>query len=495
MSDIVLTSSVRENLLSLQRTASLLSRTQDRLATGKKVNSALDNPNAFFTSEHLSNRAKDLSNLLDDVGQAVQTIKAAGNGVDAIINLVESARALTSQALQTQNQLDRKQYAENYNTLLKQIEDIARDSSYKGKNLLGGIGNDLIVYFNSDNTSKLTISAVDYTDTTLTTGLDLQRLETGIDGAASFTLAGGTGTATLLDGGGETLKPASLLTDNAGFTIGDVIEFRDGADAVQGTGLTVTATTTVQDLVDFVDGFSGADASFDSTTGTLNITASSSFDLYNNTAAAAIIADVTATLFSATTDTLVTSGEYRSGDVLTLTDGNGYQLGTLEVDVTTTVQDMLDFLNRYNGVSATFNTGTGNVTIGSQVDVTLTSTNDNFAAVDFVTPGAGVAVDATDSGLATDTAITAVADKLKAALNTIRDQASAFGTHLTVVENRQNFTMAFINTLEVGADMLVLADVNEEGANMLALQTRQQLSSTALSFAAEADQSVLRLFS
>ena len=495
MSDIVLTSSVRENLLSLQRTASLLSRTQDRLATGKKVNSALDNPNSFFTSEHLSNRAKDLSNLLDDVGQAVQTIKAASNGIDAIVNLVESARALTSQALQTQNQLDRKQYAENYNILLKQIEDIARDSIYKGKNLLGGIGNDLIVYFNSDNSSKLTITSVDYTDTTLTTGLDLQRLDTGIDGAASFGLAGGTGTATLLDGGGETLKLSSLLTDNAGFTNGDVIEFRDGADAVQGTGLTVTATTTVQDLVDYINGFSGVNASFDGGTGTLSVTASSSFDLYNNTAAAAIIADVTATLFSATTDTLVTSGEYRSGDVLTLTDGNGFQLGTLEVDVTTTVQDMLDFMNRYRGVSATFNTGTGNITIGSQVDVTLTSTNDNFAAVDFVTPGAGVVVDATDSGLATDTDITSVADKLKAALNTIRDQASAFGTHLTVVENRQNFTMAFINTLEVGADMLVLADVNEEGANMLALQTRQQLSSTALSFAAEADQSVLRLFS
>ena len=80
------------------------------------------------------------------------------------------------------------------------------------------------------------------------------------------------------------------------------------------------------------------------------------------------------------------------------------------------------------------------------------------------------------------------------ALSTLRTQASSFGTSLTIVQNRQDFTKAMINTLQTGADTLVLADTNEEAANMLALQTRQQLSSTALSLASQADQAVLRLF-
>ena len=76
----------------------------------------------------------------------------------------------------------------------------------------------------------------------------------------------------------------------------------------------------------------------------------------------------------------------------------------------------------------------------------------------------------------------------------MRTQASAFGANLTTVQNRQDFTKNLINTLQTGADNLVLADTNEEGANMLALQTRQQLSTTALSLSAQADQAVLRLF-
>ncbi len=85
-------------------------------------------------------------------------------------------------------------------------------------------------------------------------------------------------------------------------------------------------------------------------------------------------------------------------------------------------------------------------------------------------------------------------DDLTAALATVRTQSKAFGSSLSTVEVRQDFTKAMINTLQAGADNLTLADSNEEGANLLALQTRQQLSTTALSLAAQADQNVLRLF-
>ncbi|HEX5778621.1 MAG TPA: hypothetical protein VFY21_07240, partial [Xanthobacteraceae bacterium] len=97
-SDITLSKGVRQNLLSLQGTAELLSRTQERLATGKKVNSALDNPVNFFTSQGLSSRANDLSRLLDSVGNAVQTIEAADEGISSITKLIESAKATANQA-------------------------------------------------------------------------------------------------------------------------------------------------------------------------------------------------------------------------------------------------------------------------------------------------------------------------------------------------------------------------------------------------------------
>lgn len=385
MSDIVLSNSVRNNLTALQNTADLLGRTQNRLATGKKVNSALDNPNSFFTSENLNNRAQDLNNLLDDMGQAIQTLKAADQGLTAITGLVEAAKAKANQALQTSSQYERANFANEYNDLLTQIENLARDAGYKGKNLLGGAGNDLSVYFNEDNTSKIVIGAVDYTDATLTTGLNLATLSSGLAATGTITLTNGTATTALTTG-----------------------------------------------------------------------------------------------------DTLISDGEFADGDVLTFTDGNNFEIGSLTVDATTTVQDLIDKLESLNGATAAI--AGSDVSIVTDIDLTVSSTNAAFG-----TSGT-FAIDATDSDFALETDISDVLAAITNTLKNLRTQASTFGTNLTVVENRENFTKEFITTLQTGADMLVLADINEEGANLLALQTRQQLSSTALSFASEADQSVLRLF-
>jgi len=87
-SNITLSAGVRQNLLALQNTAALLSQTQARLATGKKVNSALDNPSSFFTSQSLSNRARDLNALLDSIGQAQKTLEAADQGITSLTKLV-----------------------------------------------------------------------------------------------------------------------------------------------------------------------------------------------------------------------------------------------------------------------------------------------------------------------------------------------------------------------------------------------------------------------
>jgi flagellin-like hook-associated protein FlgL len=101
MSGIVLSASVRQNLLSLQSTAELLATTQNRLATGKKVNSALDNPTNFFTAQGLDNRASDISNLLDGIGNGVQVLQAANTGLTSLQKLVDTARSIANQVLQT----------------------------------------------------------------------------------------------------------------------------------------------------------------------------------------------------------------------------------------------------------------------------------------------------------------------------------------------------------------------------------------------------------
>src|SRR5678816_1555677 len=101
MSGIVLSASVRQNLLSLQSTAELLSTTQNRLATGKKVNTALDNPTNFFTAQSLDNRASDINNLLDGIGNGVQVLQAANTGITSLQKLVDTAKSIANQVLQS----------------------------------------------------------------------------------------------------------------------------------------------------------------------------------------------------------------------------------------------------------------------------------------------------------------------------------------------------------------------------------------------------------
>ena len=101
MSGITLTASVRQNLLALQSTASLLATTQNDLATGNKVNTALDNPTEFFTAQSLNNRAGDIANLLDGIGNGVQILQAANTGLTSLSGLVSNAQSIANQVLQS----------------------------------------------------------------------------------------------------------------------------------------------------------------------------------------------------------------------------------------------------------------------------------------------------------------------------------------------------------------------------------------------------------
>jgi flagellin-like hook-associated protein FlgL len=500
MGDITLSSAVRANLNTLQSTAQFMSDVQNKLATGKKVNSALDNPNSFFTASGLTSRANDLSTLLDDMGQSTQTLKAADQGIQSITKLVESAKAKANQALQTQSQYERKQFAAQYNDLLTQIEDLAKDSGYKGKNLLAGEGNDLRTIFNEDSTSKLDIEAVDYTDTALSTGLNLSDLAEGEGASSTLQLQGGKATFSLQDSGGSALNTSSTLSEStlvASTT--STLSFIDNTATtpavISGTS-GVSGGATVQDLVDGLNAIAGVRAEFDNDTGELSIYSDEDFYIGNNSTTTVLTgSSVDATAFTSTTDSLIESGSFSVGDTLTLTDGNGYELGSFEIEDDSTVDDLENFINDFNGVTANFDTGSGKITITSETDLSLTSDNADFASSGFAADTDGINISAiSDSGFATDSDINRVVDRLNTALGNLRTQASSFGTNLSIVENRQDFTKNLINTLEEGAGKLTLADTNEEGANLLALQTRQSLASTSLSFAAQADQNVLRLF-
>ncbi|NVK34188.1 MAG: ABC transporter substrate-binding protein [Rhodobacteraceae bacterium] len=501
MSDIVLTSAVRENLLSLKSTAQLQSKTQNRLATGLKVNSALDNPNSYFTAATLNARASDLTNLLDNMGQAIQTIRAADDGISSMTKLVESAKAIANQALQTQSVYQRKTYAQQYNAILNQIEDLARDAGYKGKNLLAGDGNDLKVIFNEDSTSNLKVQPVDYTDTSLSTGLSLTDLATGAGATSSFNLNSGVQTLDL-----PNLQASSNLTDMAGWYDGDIVTIDDGVSAPQ-TFTVGTDITTVQDYINAINDLPGVKATFDEGDDAITVVsglpAGQAMTISKDTSSgngSAVATDggltagtttITPSALTAST-TLISSGGFEIEDIIYITDSNGYEAASLEIDENTTVDDLVSLLKTVKGLDATF--AAGQVSLIGDISWEITSTNRDFNIDDFTQSKQSVSLTATPSDFAQDTDIERTLQAINNALDVLRSDASDFGTSLSTVQIRTDFTEELINTLEVGAGALTIADMNEEGANMLALQTRQQLSSTALSLASQAEQSVLSLF-
>ena len=190
MSDKVeLSAAIRSNLLTLARTTDLIDRTQNRLATGLEVSSALDDAAAFFAARALSNRADDLNGLKEDIDQGISTIEAAIAGIEAITELVEQAKGLAITAKATSDTNERSSLGVQFDALLLQIDALANDSTYAGTNLLQAGPDNLAVNFNEDGSSNLTISGID--STTGTGGINVAgavgnfAADTNIDAAIS----------------------------------------------------------------------------------------------------------------------------------------------------------------------------------------------------------------------------------------------------------------------------------------------------------------------
>jgi flagellin len=364
MSDITISRGVRSNLLSLQNIAAQRETIQGRLASGKKVNSALDNPTNFFTAASLNSRANDLGSLLDSMSNGIKTLEAADNGLKSVTRTVESLQSSIRQARQ--------------------------DKSWQGESY-------------------------------------------------AFTATSGTGD----------------------------IGFSGGAVGTTAVTVSVAANASVDDVVAAVNANSSLTnkvrASNDN--GKLRIENLSTSDLTVTDAAPS-------------------------------TTGTGGTIGgnTVRADLVKQFNDLRQQLDRtaedasFNGInllrgdslSITFNeTGSSSLTIQSKGGESINSTN--------------LGIDAQATSVAdTDAGLDAVLGKLSTALGSLRSQSSSFGSNLSMVQNRQDFTKSMMNTLKGGADNLVLADQNEEGANLLALNTRAQLATSALSFASQGDQQVLQ---
>jgi len=269
MAGIVLSSSVRQNLLSLQSTADLLATTQNRLATGKKVNTALDNPTNFFTAQSLDSRAGDINNLLDGIGNGVQVLQAANTGITSLQKLVDTAKSIANQALQT---------SVGYST-----------KSNVSATITGATANDLrgtTSYTSATATSNVLFSGAAGGTSAAVVGTTLGGTSATLVGTAA---ADGAGTAASLAFGltlagaasATTIAANGAPTDGEVLTVnGKTITFKSGsvpaaADVPAGSGrsgnivtdgngnstvyigTTATPTGTVQDLANAIDLASG----------------------------------------------------------------------------------------------------------------------------------------------------------------------------------------------------------------------------------------------
>lgn len=274
--NVSLSAGVRQTLGTLQRATGDINTVQNRLASGLRVSSALDNPSNFFAAKSLNSRAADLSSLQDSMGQGISTIKAASDALGAIEDVLGQMKGLADQAkslgTDSASTTERTTLATQFNTLATRLDNLGSDATYKGVNLIKSTPDSLNVKFNETGTSTMNVS---------------------------------------------------------------------GADMTASAGL-------------------------------------------------------------------------------------------------------------------------------------------------------GIAVAA--AGWATNSNVTTAADDITTAINTVRSQQKTFGTELSFLQIRSDFTNNMVNTLKEGAGKLVNADLNEEGANMLALQTKQSLATTSLSLTTQSEKSVLRLF-
>ncbi|MCK1349874.1 MULTISPECIES: DUF1522 domain-containing protein [unclassified Bradyrhizobium] len=289
MSGIVLSSSVRQNLLSLQSTADLLATTQSRLSTGKSVNSALDNPTNFFTAQSLDNRASDINNLLDGIANGVQVLQAANTGITSLQKLIDSAKSIANQALQTTVGYSSKS---NVSTTISgaTASDLRGTTSFTSASALSSVLYDGTAGGTHAAGSGITLGGVVGTDTgtvinAATTAAKLLNGAAAGDAnagvAAGDTLTVNGKTVTFVAGDQPATVPAGLtqVAASAGVTTGNVYTDASGNVSVY---LGSTTKASIGDVLTAVDLASGVQSNV---AGTLTLNAGQTASSVNGSGA------------------------------------------------------------------------------------------------------------------------------------------------------------------------------------------------------------------
>lgn len=613
MADINLTSSMRCNLLSLQTTAKLQSLIQNRLATGLKVSSAVDNPSSFYTAQSLHNRVNDLSSLLDGMGQAVQTIKAANEALQQASNFLQQAAGIASEAI---DGLVRKEEV-SYSWLVSHgAQNIATDkASLLDKINNGNVGDTIIVYGDIDMGSE----TLNLKNGMKLVGAQYFLEQKGYDKefmASSPKLSfNKTGTVNSIVMGDNSLVSNLSITAEITDATGGGILYSKFIGTIQDVDIKVRSTTNNPGLsgANFAGAIKNDEASTLTLGGNINLDVTGQrvcglvqkswgtsgkistlagsnliiktsgqeaygltygvYDFYGNlsidsqgnmasgTNDAKLIqffanvkinspqihsnAIKRGSVFVASTAKLFLSAQsasainsvnitHQAGAIIATERGSGYKVvestggaynGTIS-DITTisdvkasnysieqfekdwkaAQQEESDYYipehyaKTYNGILIQYDmmiedSSYKGLNLLQSQNLQVNFNEDRSSKV--LIKG----VDASSKGLGLNGAnwkemadITASLAEIEKSLNQIRSYATNFGSYYSITSTREEFTGNLINVLTEGAEKLTLADINEESANMLALQTRQQLATNSLSLASQAAQGVLKLF-
>jgi flagellin len=394
---VSLSQGVLSNLLALQNTTNTINTVQNQLATGKKVNTALDNPSSFFLANNFQNSITTLNNVLDAISVGQRTLDAANTGISDLTNLLNSAKGTLNQAL-----------------------------------------------------------------------------------ASSATTGTLSGTTTAVSG---TTFTTSTTLSSIGFAATDQITITDGTTAV---AFTASATQTIGTLIN-----------------TLNSNASSKVKaeiggdgrlvLEGAAATAAITISTNSTASGGTAlgnlgfNSVASNGTVNTSVAAGTTNTTRQALAS-QFDALRSQIDQLAVDSGFNGVSLVNSQSlTVNVNQTGTAKIILTGSNDTST-------GLGVTSTFSSNSFQDNYEVNAAITAVTSALTSLQNQASTYASQVSVIQARQDFTSQQINTLQNGINDLTLADSNKVGAQLLALQTRQTLSSTALSLATQSDQNVLRLF-
>lgn len=480
MADISLTASMRSNLLTLQNTQKLMDMTQERLSTGKKVNSAIDNPSSYYTAQSLNNRANDLSALLDSMGQGIQTLKAADEAIKAITSFAEQAKAVASSARDIPSFYDR--YAISSEEVTDPVEGSfiidARDDlskfSLDVKLADQQAGAKFSVYDSNGNVSEVDLSELSGTPDQ--------------DAVTAFVV-------NKLQGLGLNAK-AEVAADGA-FTGKIEVSSTDGSaiswvnDATTGVADEASAAR----LVSLDKDSTGANSA--------TIAAEIS-RMAKDPSDNGLVSEPYGKTFSIT----ATDKEFRvfavpgDADSKKVLEMLGIEGGRKAGDSKEISPERVSYAKQFNNILEQIDSLAGdagykgvNLLQENNLKVIFNESRSSLIEIQGVDASSkGLGISLAQDEWQKDSNIEYSIGNIENAIIKLRTIASEFGNNYSVVQSRENFTDNVINVLTEGADKLTLADMNEESANMLALQTRQQLGVNSLSLASQAAQAVLKLF-